>query len=134
MLNIPTLPRLGFPTDPTTSLDRGHREKTRGSGDEAGVFVTSPNRRKTSLPSVPGTFQCTALRCEIASAAKMEWNFLSGAGALFLSYYSLNFILQILHGIRAFVLPALGIRKNLKKLGQWAGERALECAKFNLIF
>ena len=51
----------------------------------------------------------------------MEWNFLSGAGAVFLGYYSLNFVLQILHGIRAFVLPALGIRKNLKKLGEWAG-------------
>ena len=52
----------------------------------------------------------------------MEWNFLSGAGAVFLGYYSLSFILQILHGIRAFVLPALGIKKNLKKLGQWAGK------------
>ena len=52
----------------------------------------------------------------------MEWNFLSGAGAVFLGYYSLNFVLQILHGIRAFVLPALGIRKNLKKLGEWAGK------------
>lgn len=52
----------------------------------------------------------------------MEWNFLSVAGAVFLGYYSLSFILQILHGIRAFVLPALGIKKNLKKLGQWAGK------------
>lgn len=52
----------------------------------------------------------------------MEWNFLSVAGAVFLGYYSINFILQILHGIRAFVLPALGIKKNLKKLGQWAGK------------
>jgi len=52
----------------------------------------------------------------------MEWNFLSVVGAGFLSYYSLNFVLQILHGIRAFVLPALGIKKNLKKLGQWAGK------------
>lgn len=50
----------------------------------------------------------------------MEWNFLSGVGALFLGYYSLNFVLQVLHGIRAFVLPALGLRKNLKKLGAWA--------------
>ena len=52
----------------------------------------------------------------------MEWNFLSGVGAVFLGYYSLNFVLQILHGIRAFVLPALGIKRNLKKFGQWAGE------------
>ena len=51
----------------------------------------------------------------------MEWNFLSGVGALFLGYYSLNFVLQVLHGIRAFVLPALGLRKTLKKLGAWAG-------------
>lgn len=50
----------------------------------------------------------------------MEWNFLSGVGALFLGYYSLNFVLQVLHGIRAFVLPALGLRKNLKKFGEWA--------------
>ena len=53
----------------------------------------------------------------------MEWNFLSVAGAVFLGYYSLNLVLQILHGIRAFVLPALGMRKNLKKFGKWAGER-----------
>ena len=52
----------------------------------------------------------------------MEWNFLSGVGAVFLGYYSLNFVLQVLHGIRAFFLPAIGIKKNLKKLGQWAGE------------
>lgn len=52
----------------------------------------------------------------------MEWNFLSGVGAVFLGYYSLTFVLQVLHGIRAFVLPALGIKKNLKKLGQWAGK------------
>lgn len=52
----------------------------------------------------------------------MEWNFLSGVGALFLGYYSLNFVLQVLHGIRAFVLPALGLRKNLKKFGEWAGK------------
>ncbi|CAH3172430.1 unnamed protein product [Porites lobata] len=50
----------------------------------------------------------------------MEWNFLSGVGAVFLGYYSLTFVLQVLHGIRAFVLPTLGIKKNLKKLGQWA--------------
>ena len=53
----------------------------------------------------------------------MEWNFLSGVGAVFLGYYSLNLVLQILHGIRAFFLPALGLRKNLKKLGEWAGKR-----------
>jgi len=64
----------------------------------------------------------------------MEWNFLSGVGALFLGYYSLKLVLQILHGIRAFVLPALGMRKNLKKLGEWAGEGgALHCAKFSSI-
>ncbi|XP_020629979.1 very-long-chain 3-oxoacyl-CoA reductase-B-like [Orbicella faveolata] len=50
----------------------------------------------------------------------MEWNFLSCVGAVFLGYCSLNLVLQILHGIRAFVLPALGMRKNLKKLGEWA--------------
>lgn len=50
----------------------------------------------------------------------MEWNFLSSVGAVFLGYYSLNFVLQVLRGIRAFVLPAIGIKKNLKKLGQWA--------------
>ena len=53
----------------------------------------------------------------------MEWNFLSCAGAVFLGYYSLNLVLQILHGVRAFVLPALGMRKNLKKFGEWAGKR-----------
>lgn len=53
----------------------------------------------------------------------MEWNFLSGVGAVFLGYYSLNLVLQILHGMRAFLLPALGMRKNLKKLGEWAGKR-----------
>ena len=53
----------------------------------------------------------------------MEWNFLSVAGAVFLGYYSLNLVLQFLHGIRAFVLPALGVRKNLKKFGKWAGMR-----------
>lgn len=66
----------------------------------------------------------------------MEWNFLSGAGAVFLGYYSLNLVLQILHGIRAFVLPALGIKKNLKKLGEWAGKNmygALDCSKFSSI-
>jgi len=52
----------------------------------------------------------------------MEWNFLSCVGAVFLGYCSLNLVLQILHGIRAFVLPALGMRKNLKKLGEWAGK------------
>lgn len=52
----------------------------------------------------------------------MEWNFFSAAGAVFLGYYSLNLFLQIVHGIRAFVLPALGVRKNLRKLGEWAGK------------
>lgn len=56
------------------------------------------------------------------SLSRMEWNFLSGVGAVFLGYYSLTFVLQVLHGIRAFVLPTLGIKKNLKKLGQWAGK------------
>ena len=60
-------------------------------------------------------------RC-IVKYSRMEWNFLSGVGAVFLGYYSLNFVLQVLHGIRAFALPAIGIKKNLKKLGQWAGE------------
>ncbi|XP_068706685.1 very-long-chain 3-oxoacyl-CoA reductase-like isoform X2 [Montipora foliosa] len=50
----------------------------------------------------------------------MEWNFLSYVGAGFLGYYSLTFFLQVIHGIRAFVLPAIGIKKNLKKLGDWA--------------
>lgn len=64
----------------------------------------------------------------------MEWNFLSCVGAVFLGYCSLNLVLQILHGIRAFVLPALGMRKNLKKLGEWAGkDGALHCAKFSWI-
>ena len=65
----------------------------------------------------------------------MEWNFLSGVGAVFLGYYSLTFVLQVLHGIRAFVLPTLGIKKNLKKLGQWAGKAGymrLACAKIEL--
>ena len=65
----------------------------------------------------------------------MEWNFLSGVGAVFLGYYSLTFVLQFLHGIRAFVLPTLGIKKNLKKLGQWAGKAAsmrFTCAKIVL--
>lgn len=55
----------------------------------------------------------------------MEWNFLSAAGAVFLGYYSLNLFLQIVHGIRAFVLPALGVRKNLRKLGEWAGKGSM---------
>ena len=61
-------------------------------------------------------------RCIVKLYSRMEWNFLSGVGAVFLGYYCLNFVLQVLHGIRAFVLPAIGIKKNLNKLGQWAGE------------
>ena len=57
----------------------------------------------------------------ISAVPKMEWNFLSYVGAGFLGYYSLTFFLQVIHGIRAFVLPAIGIKKNLKKLGDWAG-------------
>ncbi|XP_067052527.1 very-long-chain 3-oxoacyl-CoA reductase-B-like isoform X2 [Acropora muricata] len=50
----------------------------------------------------------------------MEWNLLSYAGAAFLGYYSFTFLLQVIHGVRAFVLPTIGIKKNLKKLGEWA--------------
>ena len=64
----------------------------------------------------------TLIRLFGPSLSRMEWNFLSGVGAVFLGYYSLTFVLQVLHGIRAFVLPTLGIKKNLKKLGQWAGK------------
>ena len=52
----------------------------------------------------------------------MEWNLLSYVGAGFLGYYSFTFLLQMIHGIRAFVLPTIGIKKNLKKLGEWAGK------------
>lgn len=50
----------------------------------------------------------------------MEWNLLSYVGAGVLGYYSFTFLLQMIHGIRAFVLPTIGIKKNLKKLGEWA--------------
>ena len=60
---------------------------------------------------------------ELWSVVNMEWNFLSVVGAVYLGYCSLKLLLQISHGIRAFVLPALGIKKNLKKLGEWAGNR-----------
>lgn len=46
---------------------------------------------------------------------------LSVAGAAFISYYCLRFVLHILRAVRSFFLaPALGLGLNVKKLGSWA--------------
>ena len=49
-------------------------------------------------------------------------SFLSVIGAVFLSYHGLSLAYQVLCGIRSFVLPALGIKKDLRKYHPWAGE------------
>ena len=46
---------------------------------------------------------------------------LSVVGALFLGYQGLSLACQVVHGLRSFVLPALGIKKNLKMYHPWAG-------------
>ncbi|XP_031568031.1 very-long-chain 3-oxoacyl-CoA reductase-B-like [Actinia tenebrosa] len=46
---------------------------------------------------------------------------LSVVGAAFLAYHGLNFGLQVLQGIRTFILPSLGFKKNFKRsFGSWA--------------
>ncbi|XP_020904235.1 inactive hydroxysteroid dehydrogenase-like protein 1 isoform X1 [Exaiptasia diaphana] len=50
----------------------------------------------------------------------MAANILSVVGGVFLAYHGINFILQVIQGVKAFVLPSLGFRKDLKAFGSWA--------------
>lgn len=42
-------------------------------------------------------------------------------GGCFLAYHLINLLRRSVTGLRAFVLPLLGIKKNLKSFGSWAG-------------
>ncbi|XP_031563323.1 very-long-chain 3-oxoacyl-CoA reductase-B-like [Actinia tenebrosa] len=41
-------------------------------------------------------------------------------GGCFIAYYLINLLRRAVTGLRAFVLPSLGIKKNLKSFGSWA--------------
>lgn len=62
---------------------------------------------------------CSPLRQ--GSQIKMAANILSVVGGVFLAYRGVNFLLQVIQGIKTFVLPSLGFRKDLKAFGSWAG-------------
>ena len=47
-------------------------------------------------------------------------SFLSAVGALAVVYCGFKFSLSLLRGFRAFILPALGFKNNLKRYGAWA--------------
>jgi len=42
-------------------------------------------------------------------------------GGGLVAYHALSLFGKILTGIRAFILPRLGFRKNLRSFGSWAG-------------
>ena len=65
---------------------------------------------------------------------KIMDSFLSVIGAVFLSYHGLSLAYQALCGIRSFVLPALGIKKDLRKYHPWAGECCNSCKIEQIIF
>ena len=59
-----------------------------------------------------------------ASLATMvfESKFFALAGVVAVSYLTLKFIYSCLKGIRAFIIAkAIGVGKNLRKYGEWAG-------------
>lgn len=47
-------------------------------------------------------------------------SFLSTVGAIALAYCGLKLSLSVLRGFRAFILPSLGFKTNLKRYGSWA--------------
>ena len=47
-------------------------------------------------------------------------SFLSVLGAFTLAYCGFKLSFSVLRGIRAFILPSLGFKKNLKQYGSWA--------------
>lgn len=91
------------------------------------VRIFNPSPFLSSNQVISSWASCVLARflCYPISSVMEFESFLAVFGGLSLAYLGVKLIIQIIQGLRTFILPSIGFRNNLKKFGDWAGKNNL---------